>query len=181
MYYTIDGSTPTQSSTSAVKTATINLTQTTTIKVFAKDADGNLSEISTKTYYIGAVPSFTVYFKPPTTWTSAPKIHYWNALPTGSVTATTWPGVAMTPSCDGWYQYTFTGVSSTNLIFNTGNSGVGTNQTADLTANGTAYYAVSYTHLDVYKRQAIETVFLNKELLILTLILHHMLILVDRL
>lgn len=140
LYYTIDGSTPTQSSTSAVKTATINLTQTTTIKVFAKDADGNLSEISTKTYYIGAVPSFTVYFKPPTTWTSAPKIHYWNALPTGSVTATTWPGVAMTPSCDGWYQYTFTGVSSTNLIFNNGNSGVGTNQTADLTANGTAYY-----------------------------------------
>lgn len=140
LYYTIDGSTPTQSSTSAVKTATINLTQTTTIKVFAKDADGNLSEISTKTYYIGAVPSFTVYFKPPTTWTSAPKIHYWNALPTGSVTATTWPGVAMTASCDGWYQYTFTGVSSTNLIFNNGNSGVGTNQTADLTANGTAYY-----------------------------------------
>lgn len=140
LYYTIDGSTPTQSSTSAVKTATINLTQTTTIKVFAKDADGNLSEISTKTYYIGAVPSFTVYFKPPTTWTSTPKIHYWNALPTGSVTATTWPGVAMTASCDGWYQYTFTGVSSTNLIFNNGNSGVGTNQTADLTANGTAYY-----------------------------------------
>ena len=43
LYYTIDGSTPTQTSTSAVKTVTINLTQTTTIKVFAKDADGNLS------------------------------------------------------------------------------------------------------------------------------------------
>lgn len=140
LYYTIDGSTPTQSSTSAVKTVTLNLTQTTTIKVFAKDADGNLSDISTKTYYIGTVPSFTVYFKPPTSWTSAPKIHYWNALPAGSLAATTWPGNTMTASCDGWYQYTFTGVSSVNIIFNNGNSGVGTNQTADLTANGTAYY-----------------------------------------
>lgn len=140
IYYTTDGSTPTLSSTSATVSTIIHITQTTTFKAFAKDNEGNVSDIITKTYYIGSAPSFTVYFKPPTTWTTSPKIHYWNATPSGSVANTTWPGVAMTATCDGWYSYTFSGVSSVNIIFNNGSSGVGTNQTADLTANATSYY-----------------------------------------
>lgn len=140
IYYTTDGTAPTTSSNSAMGTAVKNITQTTTFKAFAKDSAGNTSDISTKTYYIGSAPTFTVYFKPPATWTGTPKIHYWNAQPTGTVTPTTWPGIAMTASCDGWYSYTFTGVTSTNIIFNNGNSGVGTNQTADLTASSTSYY-----------------------------------------
>ncbi|MEI2559303.1 starch-binding protein, partial [Acinetobacter pittii] len=33
---------------------------------------------------------------------------------------------------NGWYKYTFPNVTSLNVIFNNGNSGVGTNQTADI-------------------------------------------------
>ena len=141
IYYTTDGTEPTESSTSATSSAVVNITQTTTFKAFAKDNEGNVSPVVTKTYYIGTAPQLTVYFKPPTTWgTSTPKIHYWNATPTGSITNTTWPGINMNPLCDGWYSYTFTGVSSINIIFNNGSGGVGTNQTPDLIASANAWY-----------------------------------------
>jgi hypothetical protein len=139
IYYTTDGSIPTTSSSSAVKSKIINITSTATIKAFGKDADGNRSDLATKTYFIGTVPSFTVYFKPATSWTATPSIHHWNALPTGSLADTVWPGNLMTPNCDGWFTYTFTGITSTNIIFNNGSGGSG-NQTADLSANSTAYY-----------------------------------------
>ena len=138
IYYTTDGTTPTLASTSAISSVAINVTQTKTIKAFAIDVDGNSSDITSKTYTIGAVPSFTVHFKAPSAWTN-PKIHYWNTLPAGSLTATTWPGVAMIAECDGWYRFTFTGVTSTKLIFNNGTGGTG-NQTADLTANADGWY-----------------------------------------
>ena len=38
----------------------------------------------------------------------------------------------MTAHTNGWYKYTFTGVDKINMIFNNGNSGVGTNQTANI-------------------------------------------------
>lgn len=136
IYYTNDGTTPTTSSQSAVKTVSFSVSETTTIKAFAKDADGNLSDIQTKTYYIGDVPTFTVHFKKPAAWSNVPRIHYWDALPTGTLTPTTWPGVAMTEECDGWWKFTFTGISSTKLIFNN----AGSPQTADLTANTDAWY-----------------------------------------
>ncbi|WP_310556588.1 starch-binding protein [Flavobacterium sp.] len=138
IYYTTDGTIPTLASASAISSITINVAQTKTIKAFAVDVDGNQSGITSKTYTIGAVPSFTVHFKAPTTWTS-PRIHYWDALPAGSLTASTWPGIAMTPECDGWYRFTFTGVASTKLIFNNGSGGNG-NQTADLTASANGWY-----------------------------------------
>lgn len=141
IYYTTDGSTPTLSSASAVSTVQIPITATTTFKAFARDNEGNQSEIVTKTYSIGNIESFTVYFKPPTSWgTTVPKIHYWNATPAGSLANTTWPGQNMSPMCNGWYSYTFAGVTNVNLIFNNGNSGVGTNQTPDLTANTNSWY-----------------------------------------
>jgi hypothetical protein len=135
LYYTIDGTTPTLASPSAVTTTTINITQTTTIKVFAKDNEGNVSDVVTKTYYIGDIPNLTIHFKPPTSWTT-PKIYYWNATPIGNLADATWPGVNMTAECNGWYSYTFNGITATNLIFNNG-SGI---QTADLFANGNAWY-----------------------------------------
>ncbi|MBK8880592.1 MAG: starch-binding protein [Haliscomenobacter sp.] len=63
---------------------------------------------------------FTVYFKKPSTWNSPVKIHYWNNLPGNS--ATTWPGVAMTQCglIGDWWSYTFTGTTSTNLLFHDG-------------------------------------------------------------
>jgi Starch-binding module 26/Chitobiase/beta-hexosaminidase C-terminal domain/Glycosyl hydrolase family 57/Secretion system C-terminal sorting domain len=138
IYYTTDGSTPTLLSNNAISTTTINVTQTTTIKAFAADKEGNQSAIASKTITIGEIPSFTVHFKAPAIWTS-PRIHYWDALPAGTLSPTTWPGVAMTAECDGWFRYTFTGISSTKLIFNNGTGGAG-NQTLDLTANANGWY-----------------------------------------
>lgn len=80
--------------------------------------------------------SFTVYFKKPAGWATPVKVHYWNRQP-GS-TASTWPGVDMTqcPTNAEWWLYTFTGTSSTNLLFhdNTGQ------QTADLSRSTDGWY-----------------------------------------
>ncbi len=71
--------------------------------------------------------SFTVYFNKPAGWGNTIRIYWWDAQPTGILPNGSWPGVTMTSEGDGWYSYTFTNISSTNLIFNDG-----TNQTADL-------------------------------------------------
>ena len=139
IFYTTDGTVPTSASNSASGSKILNITATTTINAFAKDVEGNISDISSKTYFIGVVPSFTVYFKPPSAWTGTPKIYHWNALPAGSLADSVWPGENMTQNCDGWFSYTFTGISSSNIIFNNGTGGTG-NQTADLNANSTSYY-----------------------------------------
>lgn len=84
---------------------------------------------------INTVKNFSVYFKKPTAWPAA-KIHFWNSVPTGAAPASTWPGSNMIQECGDWYRWDFTNLTSINLLFNTG---TGT-QTADLFANGTAYY-----------------------------------------
>lgn len=136
LYYTTDGTTPNLASNAAVRTVNIPITQTTTFRTFAKDSDGNVSDVSTRTYYIGAIPSFKVYVKPPASWTTV-KIYHWNATPTGNLIDSTWPGNAMVAECGGWYGYTFTGITSANLIFNNGSGGAG-NQTANLSISESA-------------------------------------------
>lgn len=135
IYYTTDGSTPTTASASAVGTKTLAITSTTTLKAFVRNTAGTSSAVSTQTYTFTAAPTFTVYFKKPSNWGSAIKIYYWNV--TGTATAVTWPGVAMTLDCGSWYKFTFPStVSAANLIFNDGSL-----QTADLSATaGTKFY-----------------------------------------
>lgn len=58
-----------------------------------------------------------------------PKVYYWNALPKDQEVE--WPGVAMNDEGDGWYSYTFKGVSKVNVLFL-----IGDKQTEDLTAKG---------------------------------------------
>lgn len=136
LYYTTNGTTPTTSS--PVYTSPILISQTTTLKVLAKNSQGLLSPVQTYVYTIGTVTGFTVYFKKPATW-GAPKVYYWNTLPAGAMPAVTWPGVAMTLDATygacGWYKFTFNGTTSTNLIFTDG-----TNQTADLSRSSTGWY-----------------------------------------
>jgi uncharacterized protein YjdB len=95
--------------------------------------DGN----KTASAAITVTPStnFTVNFYRPSAWGTGIRIYWWAAQPSGILADGTWPGVLMTNAGNGWYSYTFTNVTSTNLIFNDG-----TTQTADLTRNKTGWY-----------------------------------------
>nr|WP_315157532.1 starch-binding protein [uncultured Flavobacterium sp.] len=156
IYYTLDGTTPTTASASAVGTKTLSITANTTVKALAKNTAGTLSIIKTAVYTFITVPTLTVYYKPPATWTGTPKVHYWNAVPAGSVANSAWPGVAMTADANGFYKYTITGPTSINLIFNNGSSGAA-NQTVDLLnkADGYSYtWGASTSKLGTKKEEA---------------------------
>jgi hypothetical protein len=118
-----------------VGTISLSITATTTVKAFVRNTAGVSSATRTEVYTFSSPPTFTVYFKKPTNWSSAVKIYYWGT--TGTAPAVTWPGVAMTIDCGSWYRFTFPStVSASNIIFNDG-----TLQTADLNANaGIRYY-----------------------------------------
>lgn len=135
IYYTLNGSTPTTASPSAIGTASLSITSTTTLKAFVQNTAGTSSAIRTEVYSFSNPTTFTVYFKKPSNWSTAVKIFYWGV--TGTAPAVTWPGVAMTLDCGSWYRFTFPStVSASNIIFNDG-----TLQTADLSANaGIRYY-----------------------------------------
>ena len=60
-----------------------------------------------------------------------PKIYYWSALPAGAVPAITWDqSIPMTADPNGWYKYTFAGVTSVNVIFRNQSGNI---QSPDLT------------------------------------------------
>ncbi len=97
--------------------------------------DGNSSDVVTKTYNIGSIQGFWVYFKPPTSWTVTPRVYWWNVQPSDAMPTASWPGEQMLVHDSQWYKYHFDGVSSTNLIFNDGNPNgvVDVTQTPDIT------------------------------------------------
>lgn len=129
VFYTTDGSTPTTLSSSFVSTKTINITTTTTFNILAVDADGNQST-ATQKFSIGNISPITVYFKPLANW-GIPNIYYWSAVPAGAVPEINWnQSIAMTADINGWYKYTFTGVTSVNVIFRNEAGGI---QSLDLT------------------------------------------------
>ena len=101
--------------------------------ITATTQDGN--KTATATITVNQNSNFTVYFYKPSNWGTGIKIYYWSALPTGVLADASWPGVNMTNAGNGWYSYTFTNVTSTNLIFNDG-----TTQSADLSRNKTGWY-----------------------------------------
>ena len=116
-------------STTGLVTAVAAGTATITVKT----TDG--SKTATCAVTVTAVTGFTVYFYRPSTWGTGIKIYWWSALPAGNLADGTWPGVSMTNTGNGWYSYTFTNITSTNLIFNDG-----TNQTANLNRGSTGWY-----------------------------------------
>lgn len=143
VYYTTDGSTPTLSSPSFTSTQTVTITETTTFNVLAIDNESNQSTASQK-FTIGGTP-IIVHFKPNTAW-GIPKIYYWAATPTGSVPTITWnQSIPMTPEADGWYQYTFAGVESVNVLFR---NEAGNAQSSDLTGITTdKWYDANYKEI----------------------------------
>ena len=134
IYYTLDGTTPTIASPSAVGSVTLSINATKTLNAFVRNTAGVNSTIRTETYTFGTLPTFTVYFKKPANWNAAVKVYYWS--PTGTAPVVAWPGVSMTKDCGDWYSYTFPStVSASNLLFNDG-----TLKTGDLTATAGIRY-----------------------------------------
>jgi alpha-amylase len=138
IYYTLDGTTPTTSSPSATGSVVVPITRTSTLNVFARDNAGTSSSLQRHDYTVGTNNGFTVYLRKPDAWATPIKIHYWNVQPSGSLAATSWPGLDMTLE-GNWYKFTFPStVTSTSLLFNS--NGSTTNKTADLTRNKTGWY-----------------------------------------
>ena len=104
-----------------------------TAVITATTVDQNKTATASITVTPGS--SFTVNFYKPANWGTGIRIYWWAAQPTGVLADGTWPGVNMTATGNGWYSYTFTNITATNLIFNDG-----TNQTANLTRNKTGWY-----------------------------------------
>ncbi len=97
IYYTTDGSEPTNNSPSGLNNVNINITQTTVLK--AKLAAG---QMYTKTFYFGNFPQKTVYFRPPTSWSSA--CSFANSVDPQTTIDIWGPGNPMTAVCEGWYK-----------------------------------------------------------------------------
>jgi gliding motility-associated-like protein len=116
-------------STAGLVTAVAAGTATITVKT----TDG--SKTATCAVTVTATSGFTVYFYRPSTWGTGIKIYWWSALPAGNLADGTWPGVSMTNTGGNWYSYTFTNITSTNVIFDDG-----TNQTANLSRSSNGWY-----------------------------------------
>lgn len=97
IYYTTDGSEPTNNSPSGLNSVNINITQTTVLK--AKLTTG---QVYSRTFYFGDFPTKTVYFKAPSNWSSA--CSFSNSVDPQTTIDIWGPGNPMTAVCEGWYK-----------------------------------------------------------------------------
>ncbi len=136
IYYTLDGSEPTTSSTKYTSPLSIaEKEENTVLKAFAIK-DGAKSEVQTHTYITYEAPRtepITVRFKKPSDWS---QVYLWawtaaeNLYPGGANPK--WPGNTIKDEGNGWWSHTFDmAVNSVNIIFNNGASS-NTQQTADI-------------------------------------------------
>lgn len=137
IYYTLDGSDPTTSSTCTTYAAPFYISGSVTLKAYAVSGDpdksGQVAQTAVKTcVYTYEAPQetpITVAFLKPDDWATV-NLYAW-LTGGGAVTELrgNWPGTPMTDiSEDGLYYYTFEKeVKEVNFIFNNG-----TDQTADL-------------------------------------------------
>ena len=134
IYYTLDGSTPTASSTAY--SSALSISTTLTLKAIAIDSEGAASAVISHDFSFSPAPSgLTVHLWKPSGW-GTPNVHYWNESP-DVLPSNNWPGPQMSQEgSSNWYSYTFAGVSSTNLLF----SNNAASQTADMFRDQDGWY-----------------------------------------
>ncbi len=139
IYYTLDGTEPTTSSSSVQYGTATYSSGNNMIKAFAKLPDGSTSTIESR-YYNFTTDGITVTFildDPTLTgWSGIiPYINYWNVLtPTENpaIDNSSWPGVKMSATgTSNKYTYFFPYATSVNFAFNNGSTGLG-NQTSEI-------------------------------------------------
>lgn len=107
IYYTTDGSTPTLSSSSAVNSVQILIDDNKEIKAFVVNS-GTTSQVISKKYYTGVIPTAIMYFKMPSNWTTGScamvNMVNPNAI-NGFAIDSLWPGFPLTNTgCENWYK-----------------------------------------------------------------------------
>ena len=173
LVYTLDGSTPIASSPQVASGARVAINKvegsTVTLKVGLL-IGGSVSNIITRTYTFPAPEqvsfqtppagyTWNAYFIAPTSWDADTEVHAWAWASTTSNYSpddnAKWPGdrahVYRVGQASGgryiwqWCYYGTKTVAPKFIIFNNGNSGVGTNQTRDMTFTNGGWYDINTT------------------------------------
>lgn len=165
--YTLDGTTPTASAKAVTSGTKITIPYEQGTSVTLKAAlliNGKVgSTVITRTYNYTepeedvfespeAGYTFTAYFVAPSTWNTSTDVCAWAWNGSVNYTGNNWPGDKEHVYCigktsDGRYifQWCYYGNETTapaSIIFNNGQSGVGTNQTKDLVFTNEGWYAM---------------------------------------
>ena len=173
LVYTLDGSTPTASSPQAESGTRIAINRvegsTVTLKVGLL-IGGHVSNIVTRTYSFPAPEqvsfqtppagyTWNAYFIAPASWDADTSVYAWAWTPTTSNYTpddnATWPGDNKHVYCIGrtangryiwqWCYYGTKTSAPKFIIFNNGQSGVGSNQTYDMTFTNGGWYDMTTT------------------------------------
>ena len=173
LVYTLDGSTPTASSLQAESGTRIAINRvegsTVTLKVGLLIA-GSVSHVVTRTYAFPAAEqvnfetpaagyTWNAYFIAPASWDADTDVYAWAWTPTTSNYTpddnATWPGdnehvyrIGRTANGRYIWQWCYYGTKTSApkfIIFNNGQSGVGSNQTHDMTFTNGGWYDMTTT------------------------------------
>ena len=126
VYYTLDGQDPDVNATQISSGGTLRITQNSTLKAFARDADGKMTAVVSKKFKT-TLEEITVRWKNDLGWTKM-NLYSWVPGTTFRQLTGDWPGTTLTANSEGWYSHTFTGEATVNVIFNNGSA-----QTVDIT------------------------------------------------
>lgn len=123
IYYTLDGSEP--DATSTVYTSLLRIggsdSDPITLKAIAYDADGNASEVITKNYTFGDVPSYKVHFKNTSNWNDV-YVYAFNKNGNIALPGWSWPGKLMSREQNSsWYAITISESVEVGIVFTNGN------------------------------------------------------------
>jgi alpha-amylase len=130
IYYTLNETEPTTSSATISSGATLNISQRTTLKAFAKDAAGAQTTVETRLYRTDSREPITITWRNDCNWTDSVCFYAWLDLVPDLLGA--WPGLKMTPDANGFYSYTFD-IEYQNVNFVIGNGkAAGKHQTVDV-------------------------------------------------
>ena len=117
IYYTLDGSDPTTSTTKKTYTSAFTISGTVTVKAYAT-LNGANSEVqeATYTYQEPQQSPLTVKFMPPTEWDKV-YLYAWDGASLGAFPGMEWK----TKDAEGWLYHVFdSNVREVNILFNNG-------------------------------------------------------------